>query len=162
MVSHAVWNEPLYHIPGENSDYAPNIVTLGERQNFAVRICTGKKEIKEGTFTLSSLSEGLEIPIQSEYAATIKERDSSKFYVCPYTEFVAILKQSNIFLDTKQEIVLHTTESREIKLPECSAHQIIEFLVPYDGPWNESQFRVCTNLTEVWNIAFVIVTRLFL
>ncbi|CAO3675315.1 unnamed protein product [Umbelopsis vinacea] len=105
----------------------PENVTLGERQNFAVRICTGKKEIKEGTFTLSSLSEGLEIPIQSEYAATIKERDSN----------------------TKQEIVLHTTESREIKLPECSAHQIIEFLVPYDGPWNESQFRVCSKADYV-------------
>jgi hypothetical protein len=58
----------------------PIIVTLGERQNFAVKIYTGKQGIKEGTFKLSSLSEGLEIPVSSEYSATIKEIDSGRSF----------------------------------------------------------------------------------
>lgn len=105
----------------------PENVTLGERQNFAVKIYTGKQGIKEGTFKLSSLSEGLDIPVSSEYFATIKEIDSGAM----------------------QAITLQTTEDGEIKLEECSAHRVIEFLVPYDGPWNESQFRVCSKANYV-------------
>ncbi|KAH8547567.1 trafficking protein particle complex subunit 10 [Umbelopsis sp. PMI_123] len=98
----------------------PENVTLGEKQNFAVSIYSGNENIKEGTFSLASLTEGLDISLSSEYTATLKGTSS----------------------EMSQSIVLQTTESGQIKLPEMTADQVIEFLIPYDGPWNENQFRV--------------------
>jgi hypothetical protein len=54
-------------------------VTLGERQNFAVNIYSGNEDIKEGTFSLASLSEGLDIPLSEEYTATLKNVSDGTF-----------------------------------------------------------------------------------
>jgi hypothetical protein len=55
------------------------IVTLGEVQNFAVSIYSGNENIKEGTFLLASLSEGLDVPLSLEYTATLTNISDGKF-----------------------------------------------------------------------------------
>jgi hypothetical protein len=57
-----------------------------------------------------------------------------------------LVLRANICLDTSQAITLQVTEGGQIMLPDMSADQKIEFLIPYDGPWNESQFRVSYTL----------------
>jgi hypothetical protein len=56
-----------------------NIVILGERQSFAVQVCSGQEGIKAGKLTVSSLSEGLEFPKSSQYTGTIKGDSNGKY-----------------------------------------------------------------------------------
>ncbi|KAM3584023.1 hypothetical protein VKS41_003991 [Umbelopsis sp. WA50703] len=100
----------------------PTSVILGEKQNFAVQIPIGKSAIKEGKLVISSLSEGLDIQKVSAYSATIKSENDSA--------------------SSGRTVELNVSEDGVIELPKCGAQQIIEFLVPYDGPWNETQFRL--------------------
>ncbi|KAJ2960306.1 hypothetical protein NQZ79_g4345 [Umbelopsis isabellina] len=83
---------------------------------------TSENAIKEGKLVISSLSEGLELQKVTSYSANIKAENHSA--------------------SSGKTVELNVSEDGVIELPQCGTQQIIEFLVPYDGPWNESQFRL--------------------
>ncbi|KAI9318228.1 trafficking protein particle complex subunit 10 [Dichotomocladium elegans] len=101
----------------------PDEVYLGERQQIAMRISVGDYPITCGKALLESQMDGFEI-LKTETIAAKITREAGE----------------------SDTLELEMLETGEIILPDCEPNEIIDLLVPYEGSYTDSEYRVKTTI----------------
>ncbi|KAI9499327.1 trafficking protein particle complex subunit 10 [Zychaea mexicana] len=105
----------------------PDQICLGERQQLAVRISTGKKHITGGKVLLEPQMEGFALLKTEKVSATLRGCEDEE--------------------DAPRTLELDMLESGEIVLPECEPNQTLGLLVEYEGSYTEFEYRIKTTIT---------------
>ncbi|KAI9243615.1 trafficking protein particle complex subunit 10 [Phascolomyces articulosus] len=102
----------------------PDQICLGERQQLAVRINTGKKSISKGKVLLEPQMEGFSILKTNKVQATLQGEND----------------------EDSKSLKLDMLDSGEIVLPDCEPEQNLELLVEYEGSYTEFEYRMKTTV----------------
>ncbi|RUS22451.1 hypothetical protein BC937DRAFT_89086 [Endogone sp. FLAS-F59071] len=104
----------------------PENVSLGEHQKFSVQVSTGRNSVIEGSLSITALTDGLLLPILSSLPCTVKSVD----------------EDSGLIVESGRKEDLLVFPDGTITLPSCKEKEIIQFLIPYEGPWGLSDYMV--------------------
>ncbi|KAI7848995.1 trafficking protein particle complex subunit 10 [Circinella umbellata] len=106
----------------------PDQICLGEQQQLAVHINTGKTPISNGKVLLESQMEGFSILKTDKVQAVIQTSSQDN--------------ENN-----SKTLELDMLETGEIILPACEPEQNLQLLVAYEGSYTEFEYRLKTTVT---------------